>query len=78
MCFSWPVDFISSTVIQDEQRQNQISVKERASLASVCDYSLISTQMKTVRQETTLQVLLLLLPLLLSRSVQIFKPNFNT
>ena len=77
MCFSWPVDFISSTVIQDEQRRNQISVKERALLASVCDYSLISTQIKTVRQET-LQVLLLLLPLLLSRSVQIFKPNFNT
>ena len=76
MCFSWPVDFISSTVIQDEQRRNQISVKERALLASVCDYSLISTQIKTVRQET-LQVLLLLLPLLLSRSVQKFNPNFN-
>ena len=76
MCFSWPADFISSTVIQDEQRRNQISVKERALLASVCDYSLISTQIKTVRQET-LQVLLLLLPLLLSRSVQKFNPNFN-
>ena len=37
-CFSWPLDFISSTVIQNKQRQNQtISVKEKASLAS--DYS---------------------------------------
>ena len=35
MCFSWPLDFISSTVIQEEQRRNQItSFKEKASLAS--------------------------------------------
>ena len=34
-CFSWPLDFISSTVIKDKQRQNEIvSVKEKASLAS--------------------------------------------
>ena len=34
-CFSVPLYFISSTVIQDEQRPNQTtSVKENASLAS--------------------------------------------
>ena len=37
-CFSWPLDFISSTVIHNEQRRNQIiTVKEKASVAS--DYS---------------------------------------
>ena len=37
-CFPWPLDFISSTVTEDEQTQYQIiSVKEKASLAS--DYS---------------------------------------
>ena len=38
MCFSWPLDFISSTVIQDKKGRNRtISVKEKTSLAS--DYS---------------------------------------
>ena len=61
MCFSWFLDFISSTVIQDELRQNQIiSVKEKASLMT-----------------TPTQVLLLLLPLLLSLSIQIFNRKFN-
>ena len=72
MCFSWFLDFISSTVIQDELRQNQIiSVKEKASLMTT------PTQIKTLREERMLQVLLLLLPLLLSLSIQIFNRKFN-
>ena len=64
--------FISSTVIQDELRRNQVnSVKEKASLVT------IPTQIKTLREERTLQVLLLLLPLLLSLSIQIFNRKFN-
>ena len=39
-CFSWPLDFIPSTVIQDEQRRNQIiSVTQKASLWLASDYS---------------------------------------
>ena len=38
MCFSWSLEFISSTVIQDRKGRNRtISVKEKTSLAS--DYS---------------------------------------
>ena len=64
MCFSWLLDFILSTVIQDELRRNQIiSVKEKASLVT------IPTQIKTLREERMLQVLL---SLLLLMSIQIF------
>ena len=71
-CFSWLLNFISSTVIQDELRQNQIiSVKEKASLMTT------PTQIKTLREGRMLQVLLLLLPLLLSLSIQIFNRKFN-
>ena len=71
-CFSWLVDFISSTVIQDELRRNLIiSVKEKASPVT------IPTQIKTVREDRMLQVLLLLLSLLLSLSIQIFNRKFN-
>ena len=53
MCFSWLLDFILSTVIQDELRRNQIiSVKEKASLVT------IPVQVKTLREERMLQVLL--------------------
>ena len=53
MCFSWLLDFILSTVIQDELRRNQIiSVKEKASLVT------IPVQIKTLREERMLQVLL--------------------
>ena len=53
MCFSWLLDFILSTVIQDELRRNQIiSVKEKASLVT------IPVQVKTLWEERMLQVLL--------------------
>ena len=71
-CFYWLLDFISLTVIQYELRQNQIiSVKEKASLVT------IPTQVKTLREERMLQVLLLLLPLLLSLSIKVFNCKFN-
>ena len=62
-CFSWllDLDFISSA-LQDELRRN--SFKEKASLVT------IPTQIKTLREERMLQVLLLLLPLLLSFSIR--------
>ena len=64
--------FFLSTVFQDELRQNQIiSLKERVSLVT------IPTQITTLRQERILKVLLLLLPLLLSFSIQIFNRKFN-
>ena len=70
--FSWVLHFISSTIIQDELRRNQIiSVKEKASLMT------IPTQIKTLREEIMLQVLLLQLPLLLSLSIQIFNHKFD-
>ena len=56
----------------NEDDDNQIiSVKEQASLVT------IPTQIKTVLEERMLQVLLLLLPLLLSLSIQIFNRKFS-
>ena len=45
-CFSWLLNFISSTVIQDELRQNQIiSVEEKASQVTIL------AQIKTLPEE---------------------------
>ena len=58
-------------IIKFNSRRNQIiSVKEKVSLRS-------PTQIETVREETMLQVLLLLLTLLLPLAIQIFKSKFN-
>ena len=47
-CLSWPLDFISSAVIKDKQRQNEIvSVKDKASLAS----QLVTIQPRSRLQE---------------------------
>ena len=56
----------------NEDDNQIISVKEQASLVT------IPTQIKTVLEERMLQVLLLLLlPLLLSLSIQIFNRKFS-